>query len=95
MLFHTISYRFILFPGMRCNSSSTAIQDMDIDPDKFNIIEDMDQVISGRPELIFEVTLRRYSVTAYHSIIISEEDTLDSSRDPSRIFFSIRASDTG
>ena len=52
---------------------------MDIDPDKFNIIEDMDQVMFGRSELIFEVTLnlKRYSVAANHSIITSEEDTLE------------------
>jgi len=48
---------------------------MDIDPDKFNIIEDMDQVMFGRPEMIFKVTLKRYMVAA--SIITSEEDTLE------------------
>ena len=31
----------------------------------------------GRPELIFKVTLKRHSVAANHSIITSEEDTLE------------------
>ena len=31
----------------------------------------------GRPELIFKVTLKRYIVTANHSIITSEEDSLE------------------
>jgi len=48
---------------------------MDIDPDKFNILEDMDQVMFGRPESIFKVTLKRYIVAANHSIITSEEDS--------------------
>ena len=47
---------------------------MDIDPDKFNILEDMDQVMFCRPELNFKVTLKRYIVAANHSIITSEED---------------------
>ena len=50
---------------------------MDIDPDIFNIIEDMEQVLFGRPELIFKVTLKRYIVVDNHSIITSEEDTLE------------------
>ena len=50
---------------------------MDIDPDKFNKIEDVDQVIFGRLELVFKVTLKRYSVAANHSIITTEEDTLE------------------
>ena len=48
-----------------------------MDIDKFNLIQDMDQVMFGRPELIFIVTLKRYIVAANHNIITSEEDTLE------------------
>jgi hypothetical protein len=83
-MFHTVSYCFILFHTVsycfqECFATIPPLsyRDMDIDPDKFNIIEDMDQVMFGRPELIFKVTLKRYIVAANHSIITSEEDALE------------------
>jgi hypothetical protein len=84
ILFHTVSYCFILFHTVsycfqECFATIPPLpyRDMDIDPDKFNILEDMDQVMFGRPELIFKVTLKRYIVAADHSIITSEEDALE------------------
>ena len=35
-------------------------RDSEIDADKFNIIEDMDKVIFGRPQLLFKVKLGKY-----------------------------------
>ncbi len=36
-------------------------RDSEIDVEKFNIIEDMDKVMFGRPQLLFKVKLRKYS----------------------------------
>ena len=36
-------------------------RDSEIDVEKFNIIEDMNKVMFGRPELLFKVKLRKYS----------------------------------
>ena len=35
-------------------------RDSEIDVEKFNIIEDMDKVMFGRPQLLFKVKLRKY-----------------------------------
>ena len=35
-------------------------RDSEIDVEKFNIIEDMDKVMFGRPELLCKVKLRKY-----------------------------------
>ena len=73
ILFHTVSNYF-----QECFATTPLpYRDIEIDPDEFNIIEDMDQVMFGRSELIFKVTLKRYIVAANHSIITSEEDTLE------------------
>ena len=63
ILFHTISYYFILFHFQECFASIPPLpyRNRDIDPDRFDIIRDMDKVMFGRPELIFKVKLKRYN----------------------------------